>query len=374
MDSPTILIVDDEVDLAKTYKRLFCQEGWTAEAVFDGESAVKVIETTPFDVVLLDMRMPKRDGFWTLEAILKTRSQTCVVFFTAFGDVDTAVKALKKGAWSMVMKGPRFEQVFEVVRTALMQWRELQQAKENEKKTENERRLISERLDATRNLAQGVNHQLKNRLASCGFDIDIIENAADLGEAKRAGVSLRKSIDLTELCVNSLHDVWRLESENSLLFKATLVVNAANEGFKIAQRHMARSKLFVELKNSVPNDLNVLCIQDLLPQVFETLFHNSMEAIGQSEGEIELSAELQGQFASLRVSDNGPGFPSELLERAHLPFVTGKKGSGDSSPSKNFGMGLYFVKVVVERCGGSMRYFNRKPNGAVVEMTFPLEK
>lgn len=381
MNPPSILIVDDEQPLARNLEYLFRQEGWEAQAVFSGEEALELISKRTFDVVLLDVRMPKLNGFVTLEGMLKLRPHLCVVFFTAFGDVDSAVKALRMGAWSMVMKGPRFEQVFEVVNSARLQWCRLEDQKqqadaERQQRWEEtaSRKEVEARLDATRNLAQGVAHQVKNRLADCGWDLTTIEEATELSTAKRAAGRLRESLELVELCVNTQHDLWRLQSDPKPDLESISVRVAVKEGNDIAVRHMARRTTRIQAVLHVPDELKVRCIRGLLPQVFENLFHNAMQAIGDAVGQIEVATETRDDLVAIRVSDNGPGFSPEMLGTAHLPYVTSKKGPGQSSPAQNMGLGLFFVNEVVERGGGSMHYGNRQPQGAMVEFTLPLAK
>ena len=368
MTSPSILIVDDEQKLATNYQHLFCQEGWEAEAAFDGMSALEMIEKRSHDVVLLDMRMPKMDGFATLAGILKIRPRVCVVFFTAYGDVDSAVKALRMGAWSMVMKGPRFEHLFAVVDTARKQWRVMEDLKNQHE--------ANARMDATRNLAQGVAHQLKNRLADCGWCLTDIEEATTMSDVRNATGELRDALAATELSVNTLHNVWRVQSDQNLAFEVIAIADAARAGFDIARRHMGSHSCQAQLVSQVPDSWKVRCVSEMLPQVFENLFHNAMQAAGKNDLQIELTAESRDDFAVVRVSDNGPGFSSEIQETAHLPFVTTKKGKAGSCPATNTGLGLFFVDNVARRCGGTMIYWNRQlpESGAFVEFTLPLVK
>lgn len=366
MNAPSILIVDDERSLATNFKRLFCQEGWEAEAVFDGMAALELLEQRSFEVVLLDMRMPKMDGFATFAGIQKIRPRICVVFFTAYGDVDSAVKALRNGAWSMVMKGPRFEQVFAEVDTARKQWREMEDLKNQA--------AAAERLDATRNLAQGVAHQIKNGLADCGWCLTEIDDSTTMSEVREAAGKLRGALAVTELSVNTLHNVWRVQSDQNLAFEVVVIADAARGGFDIALRHMGSPPCQARLLSKVSDTLKVRCASGMLPQVFENLFHNAMQAAGTNDLKIELTAETRDDFAVIRVTDNGRGFSTEVQGTAHLPFVTTKKGKMGSCPATNTGLGLFFVDEVARRCGGTMIYGNRQPQGAFVEFTLPLVK
>ena len=87
----TIMVVDDVEQLARNYATLFEKRGWQAQAALSGEEAIEHAQRQRFDVVLLDIRMPRGiDGFETLHKLLEIQPDTAVVFITAYGDVARA--------------------------------------------------------------------------------------------------------------------------------------------------------------------------------------------------------------------------------------------------------------------------------------------
>ena len=102
-----ILLVDDEPNLRKVLGALLSQEGFDVHAEPDGESALARVRSAPsgtFDAVISDLRMPKLDGMGLLKALGQEDPQLPVVILTAHGTVDSAVEAVKLGAFDYLEK------------------------------------------------------------------------------------------------------------------------------------------------------------------------------------------------------------------------------------------------------------------------------
>jgi len=363
----SILVVDDERPLADEAGALFRQRGWSSEVVYGGRDAIARIRDRNYDVVLLDLRMPEMDGFATLQAILEVRQDACVVFFTAYGDIDASVKALHLGAWSMILKGLRFDAVFEVVNAARIQ---CQDRKELEKQ-KMESLLTRSRLEATRCLSEGVTHQVLNRLADAGWGVTNLENAASDAEKRQAISELRESHALIELTIRVLREVWRSDS-GQLPVESTDLRSAIEEGYRIARRRMLLVGSSCQLQLTCDESLRVMCQHGMLSQVFENIFHNAMEAIGSRECKLQVETTISAGTVVIRVVDSGPGFSPEMAGKAHHPYETSKGGGKGEGPRSNYGLGLYFVDRVATNSGGLLHYGNNSTGGAFVEVSLPL--
>jgi two-component system nitrogen regulation response regulator GlnG len=114
-----ILIVDDEESLRWVLERGLRQAGYEVTAVADGEAALKAFEADPVDLVFLDIRMPGLDGLTVLERLRVIRPDVCVVVMTAHGTMDTAIKAMQRGAYDYLTKPFDLEQVLLLTERAL---------------------------------------------------------------------------------------------------------------------------------------------------------------------------------------------------------------------------------------------------------------
>lgn len=107
MTSPRILLCDDEPNLRKVLGAILQQEGFEVHAEADGESALARLRAAPsgtFDAVISDLRMPRLDGIGLLKHVLVVDPDLPVVFLTAHGTVDSAVEAVKLGAFDYLEK------------------------------------------------------------------------------------------------------------------------------------------------------------------------------------------------------------------------------------------------------------------------------
>jgi DNA-binding response OmpR family regulator len=99
-----ILIVDDEPNVRLVFRTALESGGYTTDLAEDGEAALLWLENTPFDLVLLDLRMPGMDGMDVLESLRETGNDVPVVIVTAHGSVPNAVQAMKLGAIDFLSK------------------------------------------------------------------------------------------------------------------------------------------------------------------------------------------------------------------------------------------------------------------------------
>ena len=93
----TILVVDDEDALRTVLSGELANEGYDVKAAADGDEAIGEVEKTPFDLVLLDIKMPRVNGFEVLKFIKEKHAKTKVVMLTGFADLKNAIESKKLG-------------------------------------------------------------------------------------------------------------------------------------------------------------------------------------------------------------------------------------------------------------------------------------
>lgn len=104
MEEGSILVVDDEKSQRDILKTILEDEGYEAEVSSNTANALNLIKGGDFDIVLTDLKMPDSDGLDLLNKILKNDNSTCVIIMTAHGTIDTAVEAMKRGAFDYLTK------------------------------------------------------------------------------------------------------------------------------------------------------------------------------------------------------------------------------------------------------------------------------
>ncbi|MBW2022864.1 MAG: sigma-54-dependent Fis family transcriptional regulator [Deltaproteobacteria bacterium] len=118
-DKPRILVVDDEPIALQNLEHIMLKEGYQVLALDSGVEAIKHLEKTEFDIVLTDLKMQPIDGLQVLEHAKQRSPDTEVILITAYATVDTAVEAMKKGAYHYISKPFKLDEVRHTVRTAL---------------------------------------------------------------------------------------------------------------------------------------------------------------------------------------------------------------------------------------------------------------
>jgi two-component system nitrogen regulation response regulator NtrX len=116
---PSILIVDDEASIVQSLSGLLTDEGFEIITASNGYEALKVIDSETPDLVLLDIWMPGIDGIETLKEIKKNSATLPVIIITGHGNVETAVKATKLGAFDLIEKPLNIDKVIVSINNAL---------------------------------------------------------------------------------------------------------------------------------------------------------------------------------------------------------------------------------------------------------------
>src|ERR671938_681573 len=119
----SILIVDDERGIRETLRAVLEDEGLAADAVASGEECVKAFERRAYGCVLLDVWLPGIDGMETLEQLRASGVDAAVVMISGHGNIETAVRATKLGAYDFIEKPLSIEKTILTIRNALKQKR-----------------------------------------------------------------------------------------------------------------------------------------------------------------------------------------------------------------------------------------------------------
>ncbi len=114
-----ILIADDERSIRRTLKEILEFEKFTVDEAGDGLECLSKIKQTEYDVVLLDIKMPNLDGLETLERIQQLNPDLPVIMISGHANIDTAVDAVKKGAFDFISKPPDLNRMLITIRNAM---------------------------------------------------------------------------------------------------------------------------------------------------------------------------------------------------------------------------------------------------------------
>jgi PAS domain S-box-containing protein len=116
-----ILIVDDEKRIVENISLCLQKEGYRTVGAYNGDEAIKYFEQNRFDLVLLDISMPGRNGYEVMEHIYGLDDEVLIIIITGYASIESAVRALKIGAWDYLKKPFEYADLIKTVQNALSQ-------------------------------------------------------------------------------------------------------------------------------------------------------------------------------------------------------------------------------------------------------------
>ncbi len=140
----TILIIDDERSIRKTLVEILGFEGYKIEEAADGEEGLKKFQSANYDVVLCDIKMPKLDGIEFLSRATSINADVPIIMISGHGNIETAVEAVKKGAFDYISKPPDLNRLLITIRNALDKTTLVKETKSLKRKVSRVQEMIGE--------------------------------------------------------------------------------------------------------------------------------------------------------------------------------------------------------------------------------------
>ena len=142
--SQTILIIDDEKAIRKSIGEILAFEGFAIDEAADGAEAVKKIKENNYDCILCDIKMPKMDGMEVLAVAREEKPDTPFIVISGHGNIETAVEAVKKGAFDYISKPPDLNRMLITIRNAMDKKSLVAETKQLRKKISRSAEMIGE--------------------------------------------------------------------------------------------------------------------------------------------------------------------------------------------------------------------------------------
>ncbi|MDI6865919.1 ATP-binding response regulator [Thermodesulfovibrio yellowstonii] len=348
----TILIVDDNIDTVELLRKRLKAEGYNTEEAYDGEEALKKVYELYPDLIILDVMMPKMDGYEVCQR-LKTDDRTKfipIIMLTAKSDVESKVKGLDIGADDYVPKPFDYRELSARVRSLIT------------RKETAEKVIEEEKTESVRKLIDSLSHEIRNPIVSiAGFTKKVYDNLPPgdpnkpylmtiLQEAERLERLLKEILNLKMIAIGFLENV------NPKI--------AIEEILEELEKEIEDKAIEVETDfKDVPS---FYIDKEHFKIVLRNIIKNAIEAMEKSEKRLlKISLEQVKNEIEIRISDTGKGIPKELIKKIFDPFFTSKVYGP--------GLGLSVALTIVQYYKGFISVESEPGKGSTFIIRIPVK-
>jgi signal transduction histidine kinase len=364
----SILIVDDEEALQTSLVTAFALEGYRAAGAGSGREALQRLQQNSWDALLVDLRMPDIDGIQLMERVRESAPDTLVILMTGGGTVETAVRALKGGAYDYILKPFTLAEIFHIVKRGLEQQR---LKLENVQLSELNRRLRE--LDQIKtNLLSAVTHEFRTPLTVMSGWLDLLlgDHFGQLSGKQRESLTAVRTgtVRLGRLISNLLVFV---ESDRSQLAGKRLPLNLGDVLRDILTELSpeCEERQVSARVESAPELPSLLGDGEYLRVLFFNLVENAIK-FNEPGGEVVIRARLDESSFLVDVANARGEIPAERIPRLLEPFTQGDMSA--SRAASGLGLGLAVARLIADAHGGRMAIESGQGKGTTVHVRLPL--
>jgi signal transduction histidine kinase len=382
-NAPGILIVDDDRDFAESLVDLLLAQGYETQIADRPEAAIAAVASTDVAVVMLDIRLGVTSGVDLMSRLKAERPDLICVLMTAHIDTQTAIKALRQGAYDYCDKACEPSEIYAVLERCF----ERRQLQDERRSAHEALRRAKEEAEAARGLAEAasqakseflatMSHELRTPLnAVIGFSqIMMTETLGPIGSPQYRDYAKDihdSGVHLLEI-INDILDLSKAEAGKLELDEDWVDVgDAVTAACRLIGPRAQRAQLSVVER--IPANLPPLWADERkLKQILLNLVSNSVK-FTPAGGRIEVSACIEpADGLSILVQDTGIGIPSSDLQRVLEPFVQVENSLTRSYQGS--GLGLPLAAKMTELHGGKLSIASQLGRGTLVRLAFPAER
>lgn len=348
-----ILIVDDSVDIIELLKKRLRAEGYDTAEAFDGEECIAQVDLCNPDLIVLDIMMPKLDGFKVCQR-LKADENTRyipILMLTAKSEVKNKVKGLDIGADDYLAKPFDYKELSARVRSLL------------NIKAAREKLAEEEKLGALEQMMDEVAHEVRNPLVSIGgFARRVYDNLPEgnpnkkymemiIEDVARLENMIKQLIELKTIAISYIEPI----NINDVIIKA---LNIYEQEFE--EKAIDVETELMDNPPLIPADKNQL------EKAIANVIKNSIEAMVAETRVLKIASRISGGRMEIQISDTGKGISRDKLKNIFEPFFTSKIYGP--------GLGLTFTLKIIQDHRGTLSVESEPGKGTTFTIRLPIKK
>lgn len=346
-----ILIVDDTADTVELLQKRFQAEGYATAVAYDGEEGLQKVATEHPDLIVLDVMMPKLDGFKVCERLRKDENTRYIpiLMLTAKSEMPNKIKGLDIGADDYISKPFNYKEVSARVKSLLA------------KKDAVNNLLEEEKTGALGKMLDEVAHEVRNPLVAIGgFARRIHKNLPEGDKNREYAEIILNNVEALEKMVQQLFAVKSASFSyiescdiNEIVQTAITMFNREIKGNNITVKtHL------LEPSPTIPADQGNLTI------AISRLVENAIESMKGEKRVLDISTATNDRHIKIQIADTGQGLSREAMKSIYDPFF--------SSKIYGPGLGLTFVLKTIRNHNGTISVESEEGRGACFTIKLPV--
>ncbi len=372
-----VLVVDDEKVIRDVCMRSLQSKNFEVEVAENGIKAMEWLRSKHFDIVFSDFKMPIMDGIELLETVKRDHPHVEVIIMTAFATIESAILAMKNGAYDFILKPVKPDQIRLVAEKC---FEKIELGAENKAL-----RLANEKLTELQNMKNKfiavTSHELRTPVSHLKGYLGILNDDYyhQLSETEKnqcMTVILEAISDLEDI-VTSMHTLIHMEDGGPRLKQEQLDLNELLQQSVHSYQLIAKKRRqHLKLADSDEN-LPVVVDRSQIKGILNELIQNAIKFTPDG-GNVEVSASSDGEFCVVRVKDDGIGIHPSEQGKIFEKFYEIQNSNYHSSSKEAFlggglGLGLPSVRAIAEAHGGGVKVVSETKKGSEFRVYLPLQ-
>ncbi|MFQ5601880.1 MAG: response regulator [bacterium] len=374
--SQNVLIVDDEEIIRNICYRSLNKKGYEVDLAANGIEALERMRGKTYELVFTDLKMPIMYGVELLEAIKRDYPHTEVVIMTAYATIQSAIAAMKKGAYDFILKPIKPDQIRHVAERC---FEKIHLDEENRAlKLANQKLLDLEQMKDK--FIAITSHELRTPVSHLRGYLGILEDEhfykLSEEEKKQCLNVILDAIDDLEEIVTNMHNLVNVENRKVEFAKEKIEVNTLLEKivteYQIIAKQRHQSLTFVKHKSP----LNIVADVTQIKGVVRELIQNAIK-FTPDNGTVQVSTKSDDTYCVISVKDTGIGIEKSEQGKVFEKFYEVQDSKYHSTSKNRFmggglGLGLPSVRAIVNSMGGGIKLLSEKGRGSEFLVFIPL--